>query len=734
MTVHWLTSASIRPPFLIMVLSLLPSRFFMTRHLILPGKSEVGGILTEMRSVRRYLRSRQLLTHPSWLTSRLLTSSQPMKQPWVTSSTSSYRYVRPESVDLHFHHGSTWSVEPYVAKPAVLKDYIVAPDCPLIDLHGCTLHRRYRDKDRSYWEAKITSNAKDSKRLWATFDAILGRRRADPQCDAPSFSADDFLASFKKKIADTAHLTPPVFHPTDCKLSNMNAVTSAELRCIILTSPPKSCELDPIPTFLLQEFVDDLLPFLTALCNRSIHDGVLPRSQKRSVLVPVLKCSRLDSADPLNFRPIANVSFMSKIIEKIAAYQLTVYLETNKLLPECQSGFRRGHSTETLLFHLLSDIYGAVDSSQLTLLALFDVSAAFDTVDHEILLKRLEISFGLSGNFLSWVGSFLSERSLCVVQGPSRSAWVPAPYGLPQGSVLGPLLYIIYTSEIGPLLSATSVLGHLYADDIQAYLHCPASNATSAVLAISKTLDVLETWMSTNRLRLNPSKTQFIWFGTRQQLAKLDLSAIAADFPHFIFSPVVRDLGLTLDQELTFAPHIHRLCRDSYYQLRQLRTVIRTLTSESTATLIHAFITARLDYCSSLYAGLPVGRLRCLDRVLRTAACLSGRIPKFGHVSRYMLDVLHWLPLQQRISYRIISLVWRSLLDFAPAYLRDLCHTTMGIPGRRSLHSTEQGLLLVPFAHTAIMQNRAFSVVGPSLWNGQSLALRLFPRIVSNFF
>src|SRR6218665_2753967 len=139
---------------------------------------------------------------------------------------------------------------------------------------------------------------------------------------------------------------------------------------------------------------------------------------------------------------------------------------------------RRGHSTETLLLHLLSDIYGAVDSSQLTLLALFDVSAAFDTFDHEILLKRLEISFGLSGNFLSWVGSFLSERSLCVVHAPSRSAWVPAPYGLPQGSVLGPLLYNIYASEIGPLLSATSVLGHLYANDIQAYLHCPASNAT----------------------------------------------------------------------------------------------------------------------------------------------------------------------------------------------------------------------------------------------------------------
>ena len=114
-------------------------------------------------------------------------------------------------------------------------------------------------------------------------------------------------------------------------------------------------------------------------------------------------------------------------------------------------------------------------------------------------------------------------------------------------------------------------------NDIQAYLYCPASNATAAVLAINKTLDVLETWMSTNRLRLNPSKTQFIWFGPRQQLAKLYLSAIAAaDFPHFIFSPVVRDLGVTLDQELTFAPHIHCLCRDSYYQLRQLTVYLET--------------------------------------------------------------------------------------------------------------------------------------------------------------
>src|SRR6218665_2429156 len=129
------------------------------------------------------------------------------------------------------------------------------------------------------------------------------------------------------------------------------------------------------------------------------------------------------------------------------------------------------------------------------------------------------------------------------------------PHSPFQGSVLGPLLYIIYSSEIGPLFTATSVLGKQDADDIQVYLCSPASNATAATLAMSKTSGVLKTWMSTNHLRLNPSKTQFIWFGTRQQL---DLSSTAADFYHFIFSPVAHDLGVTLDQELTFAPHIHQ--------------------------------------------------------------------------------------------------------------------------------------------------------------------------------
>lgn len=423
-----------------------------------------------------------------------------------------------------------------------------------------------------------------------------------------------------------------------------------------------------------------------------------------------------------------NITFISKILERIVAFQLIAYFDANDLLPSCQSGFRKNHSTETLLIRLLSDLYDAIDVGHISLLALFDVSSAYDCVDHHILLQCLSISFGLIGSPLEWLRSYLSERTNSVTFGLSKSAWVPAPFGVPQGSVLGPLLYILYTSEVGALLTSCGVLHQLYADDVQAYNHCPPEDAVAAVRQMCNAMDNLSCWLASNVLLLNTAKTQFIWLGSRIRLLGIDRDLVAETFPHVSFFDSVRDLGIILDQELRFSLHINQITRGCYYQLRQLQVVSRSLSQASAATLIHAFVTSRLDHCCSILVGLPLVLIARLDRVLRSAARLIGRISKYAPVSLCMRDTLHWLLILQRIRYRLTALVWKCLVGSAPAYLRELCCPVADLVGRRVLRSSSRALLLIPRSYTSIKQRRAFSVTGPAVWNDLPFELRLWPK------
>ena len=172
------------------------------------------------------------------------------------------------------------------------------------------------------------------------------------------------------------------------------------------------------------------------------------------------------------YRPVSNLSFVSKLVERAAVKQLTDYLETNGLLPLLQSAYRSHHSTETALLKVLSDVLTAIDN-KVTLLALLDLSAAFDCVDHDILLSRLQSRFGLDGAALAWIRSFLSDRTQRVCFGGRLSAEIALIFGVPQGSVLGPLLFLLYTAELFDIISSLGLTGHSYADDTQVYISAP---------------------------------------------------------------------------------------------------------------------------------------------------------------------------------------------------------------------------------------------------------------------
>jgi len=280
-----------------------------------------------------------------------------------------------------------------------------------------------------------------------------------------------------------------------CRMSSFRPCSQAEVRRTIMKSPVKSWSLNPVPTFLLREFVDLLLPFVTCMVIVSLHQGPLPKSQHHAIVVPVLKKPGLNTADMANFRLVSNVTFMSKIAQRVVAQQLHEYLAINELLPRNQSAYRSHHSTGTTMLRVISDALSEADEQRVTLLASLDMTAAFDCVDHSLLPMRLQWNFGLQKTALEWMTSFLTGRTLQLAYTGQLSPILPVLYGVPKGSVLGPLLFVLYMTELHDVVAKHGVTIHQNADDCYLYASMPIRDVQLATDRLSRCMADVSDWL-----------------------------------------------------------------------------------------------------------------------------------------------------------------------------------------------------------------------------------------------
>ena len=348
-----------------------------------------------------------------------------------------------------------------------------------------------QEAKKQYYLALITDSKNDARKLFAIVNNLLGRRKETvlPTNQPASELVDMFSRFFNDKIANIhrdigssnssdsfGDLLPPV----SATMDTLPPVSSDELFNIIMASPSKSCNIDPLPTSLLKTSVAPILPFLTDTMNKSMSTGVVPHGFKVAQVSPKLKKACLDQNILANYRRISNLTFLSKVLERVVAARLVAYLEENKLSEPNQSAYRKRHSTETALVRVQHDILNAIGGRQAVLLVLLDLSAAFDTVSHAELISTLQ-RLGITGRALQWFTSYLTDREQYTQIGLSKSSSEPMRCGVPQGSVLGPILFTIYTTSLGSLFRSHNMNYQLYSDDSQTYVIFKPTEQAAAV-------------------------------------------------------------------------------------------------------------------------------------------------------------------------------------------------------------------------------------------------------------
>ncbi len=361
----------------------------------------------------------------------------------------------------------------------------------------------------------------------------------------------------------------------------------------------------------------------------SLSLGHVPKPFKLAVIKPLIKKPKLDPCELANCRPISNLPFMSIFFENVVSAQLCSFLQTNDIYEEFQSGFRPRHSTETALVKITNDLLLASDQGCISLLVLLDLSAAFDTIDHDILIDRLQNYTGIQGQALRWFRSYLSDRCHFVYLNGESSQLSPVKYGVPQGSVLGPRLFSIYMLPLGNIIRKYVISFHCYADDTQLYIST-IPDKTSKLSKLTECVKNIKDWMTNNFLLLNSDKTEILLIGPKnstQNLLDYNLQLDGCT----VTSSTVKNLCVILDSNLSLENNISHVTKTAFFHRRNIAKIWNMLSVSDAEKLVHAFMTSRLDYCNALLGGCPASSMNKQQIVQNAVVRVLTRSRKYDH-------------------------------------------------------------------------------------------------------
>ena len=470
----------------------------------------------------------------------------------------------------------------------------------------------------------------------------------------------------------------------------------------------KAIGYDKISARVLKDSCESIAPVISRLVNNSFKMAAFPKAWKIAEVIPIHKEG--NSEEPANNRPISLLPILSKVSERLAHKQFVEFLTMHDKLSSYQSGNRKMHSTETALINVTDNILKAIDEKSTSLLVLLNMSKAFDSLNHNLLLEKLR-KLGLKASVTSWFSSYLSSRYQRVRYEDSVSELLPLTNGVPQGSILGPVLFTIYINDL------ISVITHsqsaTYVDDSQLHFKFSVSDSSSAMAVVNHDFRNISKWCAKNSLLINPDKTKLVVVGSAQLIKRLP--HISLSLLGKTISPVsfVKDLGVYIDQHLTYDVHITKTASSCMSQLVQISRIKHLLDKKTLLLLINSFVFSKLFYCSSLWENTSKRNLHKLQLVQNFAARVVLGLRKFDHISQGRRSLRCWV-VTEKVLFNDLVLAFKCVNGLAPDYLgkyfvkRSAVHTK----NTRGCNN-----FVVPRCRLST-SHRAFYFRAPREWNG----------------
>ncbi len=464
---------------------------------------------------------------------------------------------------------------------------------------------------------------------------------------------------------------------------------------------------------LIKKHREILTPAITYIVNKSIDESIFPSVFKTAVITPIYKSGSKNEIS--NYRPISILPVVSKILEKAILEQLTDHLDCNNLLHSMQFGFRRNHSTDAACCYLIENIRANLDRGGTVGAVFLDLRKAFDTVNHRVLLSKLS-KYNLSMETLHWMQSYLSNRMQCVRVNNALSSLKPGTTGVPQGSILGPLLFSIYINDLPAVCKGIDII--MYADDVVIYVH--GRDKEQVAIKLSLVMDKISNWLKSSCLTLNIEKTVGMYFVKSNKVK--DMSNIYVNGQKINIVTEIKYLGVHLDQTLSFKKHIKRMCNCIKYNISTFRHIRNSLTIEASFMYFNAMISSHITYCLSCWSQANETTLKPLRSVYNQALkVLDRKAPHYHHCN--ILSKYKILSFDSLIRYTNLRTVFKIINNIAPPSMKKIIKLYSEQTSRTS-RSTAHRNCAVPKRFSAFAQT-AFSFKTIKQWNQLPERLKL---------